>query len=133
YSKYRRWHVIVGDASVAELSAYRAVGTLAIVLDLLDAGADVPQFELDDPVRSIKQVSRDLGMKETLKLTGGRSTTAMAIQRAYLKAAMGYYACRDLSQVTKDILVHWEDVLDKLEQDPRLLVRELDWVAKRQM
>lgn len=133
YSKYRRLHVIVGDANMAELSTYLKVGTLAIVLDLLDAGADLPQFELDDPVRSIKQVSRDLSMKETLKLTGGRSTTAVAIQRAYLKSAMGYYACRDLSQVTKDILVRWEDVLDKLEQDPRLLVRELDWVAKRQM
>jgi proteasome accessory factor A len=133
YGKYRRLHVIVGDANMAELSTYLKVGTLAIVLDLLDAGADLPQFELDDPVRSIKQVSRDLGMKETLKLTGGRSTTAVAIQRAYLKAAMGYYACRDLSQVTKDILVRWEDVLDKLEQDPRLLARELDWVAKRQM
>jgi proteasome accessory factor A len=55
----------------------------------------------------------------------------VAIQRAYLKAVMGYYACHDLPQVTKDILVRWEDVLDKLEQDPRLLVRELDWVAKR--
>ena len=70
YGKYRRLHVIVGDANMAELSTYLKVGTLAIVLDLLDAGADLPQFELDDPVRSIKQVSRDLGMKETLKLTG---------------------------------------------------------------
>jgi len=38
-----------------------------------------------------------------------------------------------LNQITKDILVRWEEVLDKLEQDPMLLVRELDWVAKRQM
>ena len=57
----------------------------------------------------------------------------MAIQRAYLKAAMDFYACHDLTQVTKDILVRWEDVLDKLERDPRSLVRELDWVAKRHM
>ena len=71
YGKYRRLHVIVGDANMAELSTYLKVGTLSIVLDLLDAGADLPQFELDDPVRAIKQVSRDLGMKETLKLTGG--------------------------------------------------------------
>ena len=35
--------------------------------------------------------------------------------------------------MTKDILVRWEEVLDKLEQDPRFLVRELDWVAKRHM
>src|SRR5262245_66122787 len=73
YGKYRRLHVIVGDANMAELSTYLKVGTLAIVLDLLDSGAGWPQFELDDPVRSIKRVSRDVGMKETLKLSGGRS------------------------------------------------------------
>jgi hypothetical protein len=31
------------------------------------------------------------------------------------------------------VLARWHDVLDKLEQDPRLLVRELDWVAKRHL
>lgn len=133
YGKYRRLHVIVGDANMAELSTYLKIGTLAIVLDLVEAGADLPQFELDDPVRSIKQVSRDLTIKESLKLSGGRSTTALEIQRAYLKAAMGFYACHDLPQVTKDVLVRWEEVLEKLERDPRMLVRELDWVAKRHM
>jgi len=133
FGKYRRFHVIVGDANMAEVPTYLKIGTLSIVLDLLEAGADLPDFELDDPVRAIKQVSRDLTMKEPLKLSGGRPTTAIAVQRAYLKAAMNFYACHDLSQVTKDILVRWEEVLDKLERDPRLLVRELDWVAKRHM
>jgi proteasome accessory factor A len=133
YTKYRRLHVIVGDANMAELSTYLKIGTLAIVLDLVEAGADLPQFELEDPVRAMKQISRDVTMKETLKLSGGRFTTALAIQRAYLKAAMNFYACHDLPQVTKDVLVRWEEVLDKLERDPRMLVRELDWVAKRHM
>ena len=133
HAQYRRLHVIAGDANMAELPTYLKVGTLAILLELLDAGVEIPQIELEDPVRGIKDVSRDLSMKASLKLSGGRSMTAVAIQRAYLKAAMGYYACHEISQVTKDILVRWEEVLDKLEQDPRLLVRELDWVAKRQM
>jgi proteasome accessory factor A len=133
YGKYRRLHVIVGDANMAELSTYLKVGTLGIVLDLLEAGIDVPQIELDDPVLGIKQVSRDLTMKGTLKLADGRATTAVEIQRTYLKAAMDFYACHELDQVTKDILVRWEDVLDKLERDPRSLAEELDWAAKRHM
>lgn len=133
HAKYRRLHVIVGDANMAELSTYLKVGAMSIVLDLVEAGVDLPDIELEDPVRQIKQVSRDLTMKESLKLSNGRSMSAIAIQRAYLKAAMDFYACHELSQVTKDILVRWEEVLDKLEQDPRLLVRELDWVAKRHM
>jgi len=130
-AKYRRLHVIVGDANMAELSTYLKVGTLAIVLDLLEAGADLPRINLTDPVAAIKQVSRDVQVKETLKLVGGTATTAIAVQRAYLKAAQDFYACHELAQVTKDVLVRWEDVLDRLERDPRLLVRELDWVAKR--
>jgi proteasome accessory factor A len=133
HSKYRRLHVIVGDANMAELSTYLKIGTLAIVLDLVEAGADLPKFELEDPVRAIKQVSRDLQLKETLRIAGGQATTALAIQRGYLRAAMDFYACHDLPQVTKDVLVRWEEVLDKLERDPRSLVRELDWVAKRHL
>lgn len=132
-AKFRRLHVIVGDANMAELSTYLKVGTLGIVLELVEAGAEIPQMDLEEPVRAIKQVSRDLDMRESLKLAGGRPTTAVAVQRAYLKAATNFYACRDLDQVTKDILVRWDDVLNKLEQDPRLLVRDLDWVAKRHM
>ena len=60
-------------------------------------------------------------------------TNAVAIQRAYLRAAHEFYACRELSPATKDVLVRWENVLDKLERDPRQLTAELDWVAKRQM
>ncbi len=132
-AKYRRLHVIVGDANMAELSTYLKVGTLAIVLEMVEAGVDFPKLDLDDPVRAIKDVSRDLDMKGTLKLADGRVTSAIGIQRAYLKTAMDYFACHELTQVTKDVLVRWEEVLDKLERDPVLLVRELDWVAKRQM
>lgn len=130
-AKYRRLHVIVGDANMAELSTYLKLGTTAVVLDLLEAGAELPHVELDDPVGAIRQISRDVMLKQSIKLAGGRSQSAIGIQRAYLKAAMDFYACHELSQVTKDILVRWEEVLDKLEREPMLLARELDWVAKR--
>lgn len=133
HAKYRRLHVIVGDANMAEVSTYLKVGTLNIVLELVEAGAELPHLELDEPVRAIKQVSRDLDMKATIKLAGGRPTTAIAIQRAYLDAAKRFYGSHDSDPVTKDVLLRWEDVLNKLEQDPRLLVRDLDWVAKRHM
>ena len=133
HGRYRRLHVIAGDANMAEVSTYLKVGTLDIVLDMLEAGGELPQIELDEPVRTFKQVSRDLEMKGTIKLAGGRPTTAVAIQRAYLKAAKDFYAMHGYGQETKDVLARWEAVLDKLDRDPRLLVRELDWVAKRHM
>ncbi|WP_447973316.1 depupylase/deamidase Dop [Nitrospira sp. Kam-Ns4a] len=132
-AKYRRLHVIVGDANMAELSTYLKVGTAMIVLDMIEAGWEVPDLELEDPVHAIKEVSRDVDLKGTLKLADGRVTSAIDIQRAYLQTAIEFYACHEISQVTKDVLVRWEETLDKLERDPVLLIRELDWVAKREM
>jgi proteasome accessory factor A len=100
---------------------------------MLESGADLPQLELDEPVRVFKQVSRDLDVKETLKLAGGRPTTALAVQRAYLNAAKIFYASQHHSSTTQDVLLRWEDVLNQLDRDPRLLVNALDWVAKRHM
>ena len=95
-SKYRRLHVIVGDANMAELSTYLKVGALSIVLHLLEAGAELPFIQLADPVSAIKQVSRDVEVKASVKLVDGTSTTAIAVQRAYLKAAQDFYACHEL-------------------------------------
>lgn len=132
-AKYRRLHVIVGDANMAELSTYLKLGTLSLLLDIMEAGGELPDIELNDPVAAIKVVSRDLKMKANLKLANGGAVTAIDIQHAYLKAAMDFYACHELSQITKDVLVRWEEVLGKLEKDPMQLGRELDWVAKWQM
>ena len=132
-ARFRRLHVIVGDANMAELSTYLKVGTTAIVTHMLDEGHDIPAFELETPVDAVKIVSRDLTVKADLKLVRGGVTNALAIQRAYLRAAHEFYACRELSPATKDVLVRWENVLDKLERDPRQLTAELDWVAKREM
>jgi len=132
-ARFRRLHVIAGDANMAELSTYLKVGTMAIVTHMLDEGAACPSCVLDNPVDAIKVVSRDLTVRADLKLADGRTTNAIALQRAYLEAAHDFYACRELSPDTRDILVKWETVLDKLEQDPWQLAHELDWVAKRHM
>ncbi len=132
-SRYRRHHVIVGDANMAEIPTYLKVGTTAIVMDMLEGGAVLPNIELDDAVAAIKAVSRDLSVKEDVKLSNGHMTTAIAMQRDFLHAAHEYYTCHELTPDTKDVLVRWESVLDALEKDPMSLARELDWVAKQQM
>jgi len=130
-AQYRRFHVIAGDANMADCATYLKVGTMAIVLEMIEADWALPEIVLDDPVQAIKAVSRDLAVKDDLCLAGGRATTAIAVQRAYLKAAQDYYASHELTLPVKDALIRWEATLDTLERDPRELVRELDWVAKR--
>ncbi len=127
----RRLHVIVGDANMCEISTFLKVGTTAIIMDMLENQGILPHIELTDPVKAIKQVSRDLTVKASLLLQNGQHTTALAIQQAFLHAAHEFYTTRELSPITKDVLIRWESVLEKLEQDPAELNREIDWVAKR--
>lgn len=127
----RRLHVIVGDSNMSEVSTFLKVGTTAIIMEMMEHRGVLPRIQLADPVQSIKDVSRDLAMKASLPLQNGQHISAIEIQRAFLQAAHDFYTTRELSPITKDVLVRWESVLDTLEQDPFLLHREIDWVAKR--
>jgi len=132
-AKYRRLHVICGDVNMAECSTYLKVGTTAIVLEMAQEDWPIPAIELEDPIHAIQAVSRDLDVKNDIRLAGGRSMSAIAVQRVYLNTARDFYASHELTVPVKDVLIRWEETLDKLERDPRELVRELDWVAKRSL
>ncbi len=128
--KYRRLHVIVGDSNMAEVSTYLKVGTTALVVAMIEDDFLSPPIVLEDPVAALKAVSRDLTVKRPIPLAGGGSTTAIEIQRFYLEAATRYVARYDPDPVHADILSRWESVLDRLEKDPMLLNREVDWIIK---
>lgn len=131
--KYRRLHIIVGDANMSEYTTYLKVGTTALILQMIEDGYPVRGMDLDDPVRAIKDISKDLTMKKTVKLENGKSYTAVEIQRVYLDLVQNYLAHREKSKVVSDILEKWEYVLDKLDEDPVALSRYVDWVTKYEL
>ena len=115
---YRRLHVIVGDANMSEISTFLKVGTTAIIMEMLEQRGSLPHIELTDPVKAIKAVSRDLTVKVSLPLQNGQHATAVAVQRAFLQSAHDFYRTREVSPITKEVLVRWESTLDTLERDP---------------
>src|SRR4029079_17998576 len=82
--KYRRLHVIIGDANLAEMSTYLKVGTTALVLDLIEAGVDFSDLQLARPVTAVHTISHDPTLRATAALADGREMTGLALQRAYL-------------------------------------------------
>ena len=52
--KYRRLHVIVGDANMSEVANYLKVGTTAIVLSMLEDDFIDRDLSLDNPVQSFR-------------------------------------------------------------------------------
>ena len=51
--KYRRLHVIIGDANLAETSTYLKLGTTSLVLDLIEEGMDLTDLALARPVHAV--------------------------------------------------------------------------------
>ncbi|MDP2773090.1 MAG: depupylase/deamidase Dop, partial [Nocardioides sp.] len=131
--KYRRLHVIIGDANLSEISTYLKVGTTALVLAMIEDRFIGPDLTVDGAVTALRAVSHDPTLKQTFTLTDGRTLTAVQLQLEYLDLAKKYVEDRlgaNADAQTVDVLQRWESVLDRLERDPMLCATELDWVAK---
>jgi proteasome accessory factor A len=131
--KYRRLHVIVGDANLAEISTYLKLGTTSLVLAMLEDGALDLDLLMSAPVKEMHRVSHDPTLAHLVTLTDGRRLTAVQMQLEFLGQARKYVEDRlgaDVDPMTADVLDRWESVLGRLEVDPLSLASELDWVAK---
>ncbi|MFM8240738.1 MAG: depupylase/deamidase Dop [Actinomycetota bacterium] len=131
--RYRRLHVIVGDANLGEAATYLKMGSTALVLSLIEESALDEDLVLVDPVREIHAVSHDPTLTHRLRLRDGRQLTALEIQRIYLSRAQalaGKQAVAGIDEQTSDVLQRWATVLDDLERDPRTAADRVDWVAK---
>ncbi len=131
--KYRRLHVIIGDANLAEISTLLKVGTTALVLAMIEERVISADLAIDGPVSALHAVSHDPTLTHLITLKDGRSMTALDLQEIYLELARHHTAERygdDADTDTVEVLERWESVLTRLRNDPMSLRRELDWVAK---
>ncbi|MEE6273263.1 depupylase/deamidase Dop [Georgenia sp. MJ206] len=133
-ARYRRLHVIAGDANLLEVSTFLKVGTTALVLWLLEQG-QVPlaldTLALADPVGEVHAVSHDPSLTRTLTLADGRELTALEIQGIYLEVVTeALEAAGDVDTETRAVLDRWSSVLTRLASDPASCAAEVEWVAK---
>ena len=137
--RYRRLHVIVGDANLCEVATMLKVGTTALVLAMIEDDAfGGRDLTFANPVKAIRQVSVDLSLAAPLDMADGRSATALAVQWELFGLARKYAEDRGLEcmgdeAVGHDVLQRWEDVLHGLETDPSVVADRVDWAAKLQL
>lgn len=135
-SRWRRLHVIVGDANMSETATFLKVGSTAIVLSMIEDGAFPASLLIADPVREIRAVSHDTTLTHLLSLSDGRQMTACDVQREILEAARSWWDCQSsdpLGGDTPEVLTLWESVLEKLESDLESLSTTIDWIGKRRI
>jgi proteasome accessory factor PafA2 len=137
--RFRRLHVIVGDANLSEVATFLKVGTTALVLAMVEDDVTAPRdLTPADPVRAMHEVSTDLTLSRPLAMADGSTATPIAVQWELYTAARKYADHYGLSvlgneEVGERVLQRWEAVLHGLENDPAGLARQLDWVAKRRI
>ncbi|MGY4542673.1 MULTISPECIES: depupylase/deamidase Dop [unclassified Pseudarthrobacter] len=133
--KYRRLHVIIGDANLSQSSNYLKFGTTAMVLSLIEAGL-APKVEVHEPVAALQAVSHDTSLTAKLRLLDGRRVTALDLQWIYHEAAAklaqdtGVADAVDGDGHTHQVLERWAATLTQLDSDRNAAATSVEWLAK---
>jgi proteasome accessory factor PafA2 len=136
--KYRRLHVIVGDANLAEVATYLKVGTTALVLAMIEDDWLSRDLLPAKPVQALRHVSYDMTLERPIELVDGSSITALDAQWELYDRARKYaeehgLECIGGEDAGRDVLTRWEAVLTGLETDPMSLASQVDWIAKHRL
>ena len=131
--RFRRLHVIIGDANMSEVCTFLKLGSCALVLAMIEDGFLPDPPSLAKPVKSLHDLSHDLTCTQTVPLKDGRRVTGIELQWHYLEQAQKYHETRESPQWAAQVLSTWERVLTALEDDPMQLDGVVDWVTKHQL
>ena len=129
-TKYRRFHVIIGDANMSEVQTFLKLGATALMLSAIEDRAIPETLALADPVEATWRLSHDLSLSLPLPLADGSSATALELQIAYHEWLSEYAEQAFPEPPWADVIREWGAVLRDLEVDFRRTADRLDWSAK---
>lgn len=92
--RFRRMHIIVGDSNMSETTFALKIGATQLVLEMLEAGVPLPDFELDNPILHIREIARDMTGSTPLARKDGSTVTALEVQETFCSAAREWLAER---------------------------------------
>jgi len=135
---FRRMHVIVGDSNMSEPTFALKVGSMLLVIEMLEAGFDLPDMELADPIAHIRDIAADPTGATELTLGAGGTVTALEVQQRTLEAAKRWLKQRPDEGTPNEEMARvvdlWTRVLDAIAtQDFSGVDTEIDWVIKRKL
>jgi len=131
---FRRLHVMVSDPNMSETTTVLKVGATDVVLRMIEAGTVLPDLTLDNAIRTLSEVSRDMTGRSRARLANGRELSALDIQREYLARAQGFTDRNGADAVTGRVLRLWERAVEAIGTgNLGAVAREIDWVTKYQL
>ena len=137
--RFRRLHVICGDANMSPVATLVKLGSTALLLAALeDEGVGEFPSAPQRPVRAIRDFSFDPSLTVAVADEDGRTRTAWDYQDQLWQLAHRYVERHGPAAVaTSDevslILRQWREMLDGVRDDPEDVADRVDWVAKRRI
>lgn len=131
--KYRRVHVIAGDANMCEAAYFLKIALTSIHFMMLEDGFLDNRFVLVNPVADFWQISRDLTFTaKTRLLYRDESRSYLDLLEEYVALMGEYLHCFDIrDQELHEAVRLAHDVIADLREDPDLCFGVLDYITKR--
>ncbi len=132
WRRRKRMQVLFADSNTSRLATALRLGTTDLVLRMIEAGHPLRDLTPRDVREMITIVDGDPALTAPIPLADGTTMTALEIQKYYLAEAQRFCG-KNAEPETAEVLSKWKFVLDALTEDPHLLYKDLDWVAKRDL
>ncbi|MDQ6860159.1 MAG: proteasome accessory factor PafA2 family protein, partial [Verrucomicrobiota bacterium] len=129
YRKYRRLHLLIGDANMSPFATALKIGTTACLLTLLEQNRLTKNLSLQDAVQSTREISRDPTHAWMVRLENGKTIGSLDLQWEFQQLAERHLGGSD--EETDWLIESWSYTLDALANKPEALIGGVDWVTKK--
>lgn len=150
--KYRRLHLVLGDATMGDVPTFLKVAVTSMILDVIEAAGVLHSAEdlihvpawwpalnvswpletvaLVDPIAALHSISRDLTCRQTVSVSGGERLSPLDLQWFYVELVDNHFRHNAPTHEQGVAFELWVHVLELLESDPMRARHLVDWVAK---
>jgi proteasome accessory factor PafA2 len=137
--RFRRLHIIIGDANMSQFATLVKLGSTALLLAVLeDQGPDVFPSPPRNPVQAVRAFSLDTSLKAVVTCEDDAERSAWDFQDQLWHLANNF-AQRDGADSVAPIpevalvLLQWREMLDGVIGDRSSVADRVDWVAKHRV
>ena len=128
---WHRLHVLTGESLCSETSTGLSIAMTVLCVALIESGSEPGNaVRLKDPLAAMKRFATDVSLTETALDVDNKNWTALDIQRHYLTEIESRLDHAAMPSWGATACAMCREVLDRLEQGPHAVSRELDWAIK---
>ena len=134
--RFRRLHVIIGDANMSQVATFAKLGSTSLLLSLLEAeGPKVFPSMPVHPVQTVRSFALDTTLTHAVLCEDGKKRTAWDFQDELWNLSDSFVKRTGAQDVAPEdevalILKHWREMLDGVRDNPASVADRVDWVAK---